>query len=143
MREPRRLWRELGPKGFVGFSLFVGGTPVVALLNPIFWGLTAIWFLARPEVVHQLFPAWLYYAGLACFVFGNFVFLYGSMVSARATGKPGVVLAAALSPLYWVMMSIAAVKAAVQLISAPSFWEKTTHGLDHVQLGADRDHASV
>jgi hypothetical protein len=28
------------------------------------------------------------------------------------------------------MMSVAAIKALVQLISAPSFWEKTTHGLD-------------
>ena len=27
------------------------------------------------------------------------------------------------------MMAIAAVKAAVQLVYQPSFWEKTTHGL--------------
>jgi hypothetical protein len=29
-------------------------------------------------------------------------------------------------------MSIAAIKALVQLVAAPSFWEKTTHGLDEV-----------
>jgi hypothetical protein len=29
-------------------------------------------------------------------------------------------------------MSIAAVKAAIQLFSAPTFWEKTEHGLDRV-----------
>jgi hypothetical protein len=39
------------------------------------------------------------------------------------------VLAAVLSPVYWVMMSIAAIKAGVQLVAQPSFWEKTTHGL--------------
>jgi len=130
MRQPRRLWRELGPRGFIGFNLFVGGTPLVAILNPLFWSMTALWFLARPEVIQTLFPAWLYYAGLACLVAGNLAFLYGSMLSARSTGRPDVVLAAALSPIYWVMMSIAAVKAGIQLISAPSFWEKTTHGLD-------------
>jgi hypothetical protein len=27
-------------------------------------------------------------------------------------------------------MSLAGVKAAIQLVSAPSFWEKTVHGLD-------------
>jgi cellulose synthase/poly-beta-1,6-N-acetylglucosamine synthase-like glycosyltransferase len=140
MRQPRRLWRELGPKGFIGFNLFVGGTPIVALLNPIFWGLTALWFFARPEIVQALFPAWLYYAGLACFVAGNFLFLYGAVVSARSTGKPGVVLAATLSPIYWVMMSIAAVKAAFQLVQAPSFWEKTTHGLDLDPAPAERAH---
>ena len=43
-------------------------------------------------------------------------------------------LAAALVPLYWIMMAIAAAKATWQLIAQPSYWEKTTHGL----LGADQ-----
>ena len=45
-------------------------------------------------------------------------------------------LAAMLVPIYWVMMSIAAVKAMWQLVVTPSFWEKTTHGLAE-DLGAD------
>jgi hypothetical protein len=89
-----------------------------------------VWFLGRPDAIQSLFPFWLYYAGLACLIVGNFLFLYGSIVSARLTGVPEVVLAAALSPIYWVMMSIAALKAAIQLVRAPSFWEKTAHGLD-------------
>jgi hypothetical protein len=52
------------------------------------------------------------------------------MVAARAAGSPALVIAALLSPVYWVMMSIAAVKALIQLVHAPSFWEKTSHGLD-------------
>jgi glycosyltransferase XagB len=51
------------------------------------------------------------------------------MLSVRKE-KPGLWIAAALMPLYWVMMSIAALKAGMQLISAPSYWEKTQHGLD-------------
>jgi hypothetical protein len=38
-------------------------------------------------------------------------------------------MAAVLVPLYWIMMSIAATKAAWQLVVTPSFWEKTVHGL--------------
>ncbi|MCL6564214.1 MAG: hypothetical protein K6U87_14530, partial [Firmicutes bacterium] len=34
-----------------------------------------------------------------------------------------------LMPLYWGMMSVAAWKALLQLISRPSHWEKTQHGL--------------
>jgi cellulose synthase/poly-beta-1,6-N-acetylglucosamine synthase-like glycosyltransferase len=130
MRDPQRLWHELGARSFLGFQLFVAGTPLLALLNPVFWGLTAVWFLAAPNVIETLFPAWLYYPSLLCLVVGNFLFLYTSMISARMTGRPGLVFAAALMPIYWVMMSIAAIKAAVQLINAPSFWEKTAHGLD-------------
>jgi hypothetical protein len=37
--------------------------------------------------------------------------------------------AALLMPVYFVMMSIAAYKALIQLAITPSFWEKTTHGL--------------
>jgi glycosyltransferase XagB len=130
MRQPRLLFRQLGLRGFIGFHLFVGGTPLLALLNPIFWALTWVWFLGRLQVIEDLFPFWLYYAGLFCMVFGNIAFIYSNMIAARQTGRPELVIAAALSPLYWVMMSIAAIKALVQLVTAPSFWEKTTHGLD-------------
>ena len=148
LRDPRGLWRALGPRGFVGFNLFLGGTPLLALLNPVFWALTAVWFLARPEVIQALFPAWLYYTSLFCLVLGNFLFLYASMIAAHTLRRPSLVVAAALSPLYWGMMSIAAIKAALQLLTAPSFWEKTAHGLD-VEPGAvppprpSADHAAV
>jgi cellulose synthase/poly-beta-1,6-N-acetylglucosamine synthase-like glycosyltransferase len=132
MRHPKQLWRELGPGGFLGFNLFVGGTPIVALLNPVFWILTVVWFIARPDWVEALFPAWLYYAGLLSMILGNAAVTYIAMVSARTTRHPSLVLAAALQPAYWVMMSIAAIKALIQLIHTPSFWEKTVHGLDRV-----------
>ena len=141
MRRPGQLWEELGTWGFLGFHLFVGGTPLLALLNPIFWGLTAVWFLAGPPFVQSLFPGWIYYVSLACLVFGNFTFLYTSLISARASGDPRLVLSALLSPVYWVMMSIAAIKAFVQLVGAPSFWEKTMHGLDRPP-GGTRERAA-
>ena len=50
----------------------------------------------------------------------------------------GLVLAAVLVPIYWIMMSVAAVKAMWQLVVTPSFWEKTTHGIGN---GADDSNA--
>jgi cellulose synthase/poly-beta-1,6-N-acetylglucosamine synthase-like glycosyltransferase len=143
MRHPIRLWRELGTWGFLGFNLFVGGTPLLALMNPIFWSLTALWFLARPELIVSLFPAWLYYLSLLCLALGNFAFVYTSMVAARTTGSPKLVLASILSPAYWVMMSIAAIKALIQLFHAPSFWEKTFHGLDQAESTVDSRRAAA
>jgi glycosyltransferase XagB len=133
MRHPVQLYRELGLGGFIGFNLFVGGTPFLALMNPFFWALTAVWILGRIELIDDLFPFWLYYVGVGCFAFGNLLFIYTNMIAARQHGRPELVLAAVLSPIYWVMMSIAAVKALVQLITAPTFWEKTQHGLDKKQ----------
>jgi hypothetical protein len=113
---------------------------MLALLNPLFWALTAMWFLAKPAVFLALFPAWLYYPGLVCLALGNFMFLYTAVVAARAAGRPSLVLAALLSPAYWVMMSIAAIKAAVQLLATPTLWEKTAHGLDRAVAAPDSKH---
>jgi cellulose synthase/poly-beta-1,6-N-acetylglucosamine synthase-like glycosyltransferase len=138
MRHPVALWRQLGPRGFIGFNLFVAGTPGVALLNPMFWSLTAVWFLDRPSIFHSLFPGWLYYAGLISMVLGNGAIAYMTMINARMSGRPSLVFAALLQPIYWVMMSVAAIKALVQLVQSPSFWEKTVHGLDQTAPAQER-----
>jgi cellulose synthase/poly-beta-1,6-N-acetylglucosamine synthase-like glycosyltransferase len=130
MREPRRLWSDLGARGFLSFNLFIGGTPMLTLLNPVFWALSWLWLLGRASVIAELFPPWLYYAGMLSLVLGNLSVLYMGVVSARGTGRPALVPFMLLAPLYWGMMSLAAIKALVQLLYAPAFWEKTTHGLD-------------
>jgi cellulose synthase/poly-beta-1,6-N-acetylglucosamine synthase-like glycosyltransferase len=129
LRRPRQLWRELGPRGFARFFLFVGGTPALALLNPVFWTLTILWFADRPHLIRAIFPAPVFYLGLLCWAFGNFTIAYLWIVATRLTGRTDLLFAALLAPLYWVMMSVAAVKALVQLVVVPSYWEKTTHGL--------------
>ncbi|MGH9064163.1 MAG: glycosyltransferase family 2 protein, partial [Acidimicrobiales bacterium] len=129
MRRPRLLWRQLGPAGFAGYNLFVGGTPLMALLNPLFWTLTILWFVAQPAFVAQLFPAPVYYPAMASWVLGNFTVLYLDLISIRAAGRPDLGLTVLTAPAYWVMMSMAAVKAAVQVVQSPALWEKTFHGL--------------
>jgi len=39
--------RKLGVKGALSFHLMVGGTFVSLLVNPIYWTLTALWFICR------------------------------------------------------------------------------------------------
>jgi cellulose synthase/poly-beta-1,6-N-acetylglucosamine synthase-like glycosyltransferase len=130
MRHPNELRRDLGWKAFLLFNLFVGGTPLLAILNPIFWVMTIVWFVSRSGFILSLFPMPVYYAGLLCWLGGNFVFVYATMLSAFDSDDPNMVFAAALTPIYWVMMAVAAIKAALQIIISPSYWEKTFHGLD-------------
>jgi glycosyltransferase XagB len=136
MRQPRALLRDLGPRGFLGFHLFIGGTPLLAILNPIFWVLLGLWLMGQRTWVAELFPTPVYYLAAFSFVFGNFAILYTNIISARAL-SPNLVFAVLLLPLYWAMMSLAAIKACLQLVAAPSFWEKTTHGLDQVSASQD------
>lgn len=131
MRRPARIHRELGWRGALGFHLFVFGTPITALANPAFWALTIVWYTRHSAWVSQLFPGAVFYIALTCFVIGNAAVIYVNMLTTRTMERPDLIWAALCVPLYWVMMSIAATKAAYQLIFAPSYWEKTAHGLGH------------
>lgn len=132
MRHPLRLWRSFGPMGFVSFQFTVGGAFFVLLLNPVLWGLTALWFLTHWGVILQLFPAPVFYAGALALFFGNFTFAYLNMAGCLQRGYHSMVKYALLSPLYWALMSMAAWKGFLQLFYAPSYWEKTRHGLYRV-----------
>lgn len=132
MRNPFRLWRELGAGGFLGFQLMVGGTPFPFLLNPIYWALTTLWFLTLWGAVPRLFPTWIYYIASVNLFVGNFGFIYTNMVGSARRGDWDLVKYEVISPLYWAMMSVAAWKALLQLVTRPSFWEKTQHGLTDV-----------
>ena len=61
--------------------------------------------------------------------------VYVGLVVATALGKPHLWWAALLAPLYWILQSLAAVKAIYQLIFRPFFWEKTVHGLSAEPIG--------
>jgi cellulose synthase/poly-beta-1,6-N-acetylglucosamine synthase-like glycosyltransferase len=129
LRSPVELTREMGWKGVFHLTAFVGATPILAVFNPVFWVLTILWFVAHPVFLLEIFPAPVYYVGLVLWSFGNFLLWYLTLLVARHTMRSGLIVAAMLVPLYWIMMSIAAVKAGFQLVVTPSFWEKTVHGL--------------
>jgi cellulose synthase/poly-beta-1,6-N-acetylglucosamine synthase-like glycosyltransferase len=133
-RRPIQLMRTIGIRGYLGFTLFVAGTPLLAVLNPVFWYLAVIWFVAEPHLLGQLFPSYVYFPAMACFVLGNFSMVYAGLVSARAAERHDLVPAALTFPVYWVMMSLSAIKALFQLVFQPSYWEKTTHGLASTHL---------
>ncbi len=139
LRSPRALIREIGVKGVVHLAAFVGGTPILAVLNPLFWILTVMWFVAHPVFVKAVFPAEVYYVDLTLWAVGNFLLWYLTVLTARSTARGGLVVAAVLVPVYWVMMSVAALKAMWQLLITPSFWEKTTHGLHRDKEEDDSD----
>ena len=129
MRHPLQLIREIGFRNFMSFQFIVGGTFFTALLNPVYWVLTSLWFTAKPEFIHKLFPGPIFFMGAICLYVGTFVFTYVNVAGAMRRGYYDMVVTALLSPIYWAMSSIASWKGFLQLIFRPHFWEKTRHGL--------------
>lgn len=150
MRNPFRLWKELGPRGFLGFQVMVFATPVIPLLNPLFWLMIVLWYGWKMDFIPPFFPGPIYYMSAFELYVANFFFVYSNIVGVywvirdlEKRNQPIIshrlVKYAILTPLYWVMMSISAYKAAWQLITKPFYWEKTLHGLDTHTTGVGGD----
>jgi cellulose synthase/poly-beta-1,6-N-acetylglucosamine synthase-like glycosyltransferase len=119
MRAPAKLWRDLGPAGFFGFQLIVGGSAFFALVHPLF--LAALIDDAFGGTLTRLYFATAVAGYLASAVLG-----FIGLKRRRLTRIVWVLL---LTPLHWLLLSIAAWRALYQLIFAPYAWEKTQHGL--------------
>jgi cellulose synthase/poly-beta-1,6-N-acetylglucosamine synthase-like glycosyltransferase len=129
MRHPWLLVRDVGWRATLSMQLTLGGTFGVALLNLAVWVLTLLWILAQFDFIAYLFPTWIYYAGMIEMLFGNFFFLYMGLWAAHHRRSFDLNHAALLSPVYWLMASLAMIKAGMQTVSKPHYWEKTVHGL--------------
>ncbi len=129
MREPVKLFRELGFVNFLHYHLLIGGVTFSALANPIFWLMALVWFVFRPEGVAQLFPGPVFAAGACCLFVGNFVFIYVSMLGCCKRKNDGLMWLALFTPVYWLLMSYSGWRAFIQFFRDPFVWEKTQHGL--------------
>jgi hypothetical protein len=124
----------------MGFQVMVLATPMLPLLNPFYWMMIILWYGWKLEWIPQIFPGFIYYTASAEFLIGNFLFVFSNVAGVfwviyelekknQKIFSYSLVKYALLTPAYWVLMSLAAVKAAWQLITKPFYWEKTTHGL--------------
>jgi cellulose synthase/poly-beta-1,6-N-acetylglucosamine synthase-like glycosyltransferase len=131
MRSPGMLWRELGPRGFFGFQIMVGGTVLSALVHPWFYVLAACeladgGFLVRPESLLG-WPFWLVaWFDLAA---GYLASMGLALLAVRRRGYRALLKQIPLMPIYWLLISAAAYRALWQFMAARFVWEKTDHGL--------------
>lgn len=133
MREPRRLWREAGPRGFFALNIIIGGNVLTALAYPVLVVELAAYLLTNVAGA-GIMPGWSFTGSLAplhiATIVGGFVstVLIGLMgLARRGRLRCGRVLAS--TPFYWALLSIAAWRALWQLWRDPYRWEKTEHGL--------------
>ena len=133
LRHPVRSLKEFRLKNFFAFLFFVGGTPLIPILNLFFWALTILWFTTNWLTIKALFPPIVFYPGLFSLVIGNFIFIYLSLLGCVEREFYNLIKWSLLAPFYWLLMGFASIKAFAQLIKLPHFWEKTTHGFHLIE----------
>jgi cellulose synthase/poly-beta-1,6-N-acetylglucosamine synthase-like glycosyltransferase len=129
MRDPRLLWRQLGAWRFFGLQVQFLGTLVQFLFAPIFWSL---WLLALGL---DWAPADGVAPGLGGGVLGilmgaEVVAVAINLLALRDPRHRGLWPWALTLNFYFPLATLAAWKAAWEVLRKPFYWDKTQHGLD-------------
>jgi cellulose synthase/poly-beta-1,6-N-acetylglucosamine synthase-like glycosyltransferase len=131
MRSPLQLWRDAGARGFVTLNIIVGGNVLTALAHPVLLGEVAVQSIR--SIFDSSAPSFLegQFAGLhiATIAAGYLSTIVVGLIGLSRRGLLHEAWVFALTPIYWIYLSIAAWRALFQLLTDPYLWEKTEHGL--------------
>jgi cellulose synthase/poly-beta-1,6-N-acetylglucosamine synthase-like glycosyltransferase len=136
MRDQKRLARETGIQGRAVLELFLLGSAVAGLANPVLWLLFAAWLLLGRGVLGGLTGEALLAVSLIGLVGGNGLILFLSLLAPLRRGWLDLVPYALTTPLYWLLVSLAAWHGLFSLLFRPFHWAKTAHGLTRFEARA-------
>lgn len=120
--------RTMGWRGVVGMLGLIMATPLAFMSYPIALGFTVATYVGVQFIGLDL-PEWVVVASVITFVFGNILMISSAAIAARSRYNWRIALFAVFLPVYWLMHSVAAWRAAWQVVRDPHRWEKTPHGL--------------
>jgi cellulose synthase/poly-beta-1,6-N-acetylglucosamine synthase-like glycosyltransferase len=130
MRSPLRLARELGIPSFLVAQVLFAGMLASAILHPLL--LVTLVFLVAELLANEpiggfrsmllLFDT----ANIACGYLSFLLLGWQTLTKRERRGFWKIVL---FTPVYWVMMSLAGLRAIWHLWRRPHHWDKTPHGI--------------
>lgn len=129
MRNPVKLYKRIGLRGFLGFNFFIGATPVTFLIYPLLLTIFLAYVVLDLSWIRALFPDWVLFISIFNLLIGNVLMIYVNMMAVFKRRFYELILFSLANPVYWLMHSISAYKGLYQLIVKPFYWEKTNHGL--------------
>ncbi|MFN7612298.1 MAG: glycosyltransferase family 2 protein, partial [Alphaproteobacteria bacterium] len=127
-RDTRDLKKRLGRVGYYGFHFFIGAPALTFLLAPFFW---VIFFISLLGLFPTMLLPWVLTLCILSLCGGIVSHWLFARTTIRAQGWMGSKIRQAgwYYPFYWLLHSIAAVKALSDLALRPHHWEKTRHGV--------------
>ncbi|MCC6305865.1 MAG: glycosyltransferase [Rhodobacteraceae bacterium] len=126
MRDPCRLWRELGPRAFLGVQVLFLGALSQFLLAPLLWS-TGLLALGLPHPLTAALPG-VPLGPLWCLFAAAGLVDLAVVAAALPPAHRGLAPLAPTLPVYFTLGSVAAWKALGDLAFRPFHWDKTTHG---------------
>jgi cellulose synthase/poly-beta-1,6-N-acetylglucosamine synthase-like glycosyltransferase len=128
MREPEKLWRDLGAWRFIGVQVQFLGTATQNLFAPVLWSLWPIAFGFWHPIVDILPHQWI--VGMTVlFVSAQAIDLTIAAIGLRRSRHPFSPIWLPVLMVYHMMAVPAAWKALWEIVTRPFYWDKTAHGL--------------
>ncbi len=128
MRNPRRLWREIGPWRFFGVQLLFLGALSQFLLAPVLWSFWAV-PLGFAHPLQQVLSPLEFYLLAGLFLVAEAINIVIGIAALDHARHPGLWRWVPSLHLYFPLAAIAAYKGLWELMSKPFYWDKTAHGL--------------
>lgn len=132
MRDPRALWRDLGPRRFIGFQVQFLASLTQYLLAPVLW---SFWLLSLglPHPLREpLSGIWGGHAVavlFGAFILSELLSIGVGMWAVRADRHRHLMAWVPSLHLYFPLGCLAGWKALYEVVVRPFYWDKTAHGL--------------
>jgi len=127
MRDPLRLWRDLGPLRFLGVQILFFGTLSHFALAPALWSFWLI-LLSFPRPLTGVLPSAAFVSLSTLFVMSEMTNLVVAALAVRRAGKGWLAPWAITLQAYFPLATQAAYKGLLEILWRPFFWDKTAHG---------------
>ena len=132
-RHPLKAIDTIGWKQWFCYNFLIGGTPALFLLYPVMWTIFIYYILVGGAVLDPVsMPPWLFYLAAINLFAGTGMTIWLNIMGIVPRKYHSLLPYTFLSPVYWLLQSAGAYKALWQLITRPSYWEKTNHGISTV-----------
>lgn len=133
MRDPVQLWRDLGPRRFLGFQVQILFTILGFALSPLLWTLI-VKPLGYPHALDHYLSAAGYLALWTFFLLCLTLSIYVFWTAARLPRHRSLRLWIPALDIYFMLASAATLLGLAELLVKPFHWRKTPHG-DFSQRG--------
>ena len=132
MRAPQQLISDIGVVNFMAFNVLLLGTAITYLMIPLLLPYWLLSFGFVPPLIGAL-PYGVLPIMIIVLALGEpllmLLGLYATKTAKHRQLRPTILTMFA----YWPLASLAAYKAVYELITAPTYWDKTEHGLNDKQ----------
>ena len=128
MRNPLKLWKELGAWRFFGTQMLFAGTISQFLLAPLLWSFWLMPF-GIPHPLDGVLAPHIAMGFAALFLLSEIIGITVSAIAVTSAGKRDLIKWTPTLHLYFPLAALAAYKGVFELATKPFYWDKTSHGI--------------